>query len=92
MEEARNQSGKVYRSGSDPGAANLRVRPNQIKFQVALCDLPDEWQRTKVLLRRREYSIANTEPLGRLRMLLTLVPFGTQDDQPEERGKWRAST
>jgi hypothetical protein len=85
------KSGRLYRSGVDPNAANVRVKPNQRHLQIALADLPASAPGTKVVIDGVEYSIGNVEPLGRLRVLLTLVPFGDRDAPAGDRGKWQAS-
>jgi hypothetical protein len=85
------KSGRLYRSGVDPNAANMRVTPNQRHLQIALPDLPASIPGTKVVADGREYSIGNVEPLGRLRVLLTLVPFGDRAAPAGDRGKWQAS-
>lgn len=91
LEGAPDGSGRLYRSGVDPNAASLRVRPDQVKLQLARGDVPASWKLTKVVLGGSEYSITNVEPLGRLRSLLTIVPYGDRAVQPAERGKWQAS-
>lgn len=88
---APSESGRLYRSGIDPSASSLRVRPDQVKLQLPRGEVPANWKLTKVALDGVEYSIANVEPLGRLRSLLTLVPYGDRAVQPAERGKWQAS-
>lgn len=85
------KSGRLYRSGIDPNAANVRVKPNQLHLQIALADLPATVVGTKVVVAGLAYSIGNTEPLGRLRVLLTLVPFGDRNAPAGDRGKWQAS-
>ncbi|EOJ3048141.1 hypothetical protein ACWYIM_005813 [Pseudomonas aeruginosa] len=91
LEAAPGVSGRQYRSGVDPNASNLRVNPAQVKLQLARGDVPTGWKQTKALLAGVEYSIANVEPLGRLRMLLTLIPYGDRSAPAGERGKWQAS-
>lgn len=88
---APRASGGMYRSGSDPNAAQLRVKPAQEILTVANSAVPAGWQRVKVLLRGVEHSIAKVEPVGRLRTALVLVPYGDIAMQPPERGKWQAS-
>lgn len=84
------KSGRLYRSGIDPNAANMRVKPNQRHLQIALPDLPASVPGTKVIVEGVAYSIGNVEPLGRLRVLLTLVPFGVRAAPAGDRGKWQA--
>ncbi|MOA32389.1 hypothetical protein D3C78_1536040 [compost metagenome] len=81
----------MYRSGVDPNASNLRARPVQEKLQLARADVPVDWKLAKVVIAGAEYSIANVEPLGRIRSLLILVPFGDRSAPAGERGKWQAS-
>lgn len=88
---APRASGGLYRSGSDPNAAQLRVKPAQEILTVANSSVPTGWQRVKVMLRGAEHSIASIEPVGRLRTALVLVPYGDHETQPPERGKWQAS-
>ncbi|WP_165675380.1 hypothetical protein [Metapseudomonas otitidis] len=91
LEGAPDGSGRLYRSGVDPNASSLRVRPDQVKLQLARGDAPGDWKLTKAVLAGSEYSIANAEPLGRLRVLLTLIPYGDRSAPAGERGKWQAS-
>lgn len=88
---APEQSGRLYRSGVDPSASSLRVRTDQVKLQLPRGEVPDNWKLTKVVTVEGEHSIAIVEPLGQLRALLTLVPYGDRAAQPAERGKWQAS-
>lgn len=89
---APRASGGLYRSGADPNAAQLRVKPSQQILTVAASAVPAGWKLAKVVLRGAEYSIAAIEPVGRIRTALILVPYGDAASQPEERGKWRASS
>lgn len=91
LEGAPGASGRLYRSGVDPNASSLRVKPAQVKLQLARGDVPADYQLAKVVLEGAEYSIANVEPLGRLRSLLTLIPYGDRSAPAGERGKWQAS-
>lgn len=91
MEGDPVKSGRMYRSGIDPNASTLRVKLDQVKFQMARADAPASWKTAKVVLHQVEYSITALEPLGRLRVLLTLIPFGDRAAAPGERGKWQAS-
>ncbi|OEC32872.1 hypothetical protein SAMN05216600_12822 [Pseudomonas cuatrocienegasensis] len=86
------KSGRLYRSGVDPNAANVRVKPNQASLQLPRDEVPLNWKATKVVTDDAEYSIAAAEPLGRLRTLLTLVPYGNRAAPAGERGKWQASS
>jgi len=88
---APSKSGGIYRGGIDPGAANVRAVPLQEHFQISNRELPPKWKETKVIFRGAQWSIVNVEPLGRVRTLLTLVPFGDRAAPPGERGTWRAS-
>lgn len=81
----------IYRGGIDPGAANVRGRPAQDHFHIANSQLPATWRTAKVLVEGAEFSIANAQPFGRLRTVLTLVPYGDQAAPAGERGKWQAS-
>ncbi|HFH4653098.1 hypothetical protein [Pseudomonas aeruginosa] len=85
-------SGGLYRSGSDPNAAQLRVKPVQEILTVAASAVPAGWKSAKVVLRGVEHSIARVEPAGRIRTALVLVPYGDKASQPPERGKWQASS
>ncbi|HUH05952.1 MAG TPA: hypothetical protein VML75_28375 [Kofleriaceae bacterium] len=86
------KSGRLYRSGVDPNAATVRVKPNQASLQLPRDEVPLNWKTTKVVTDDAEYSIAVAEPLGRLRTLLTLVPYGNRAAPAGERGKWQASS
>lgn len=90
MKNPRDRSGPLYRSGIDPNAANLRVRPDQVKVQVATSDVPALYRAQRIELEGATWSIANVEPLGRIRSLMTLVPHGARESKPE-RGTWQAT-
>lgn len=90
MQNPRDRSGPLYRSGIDPNAANLRVRPDQVKVQVATSDVPELYRAQRIEVAGVAWSIANVEPLGRIRSLMTLVPYGARESKPE-RGKWQAT-
>ncbi|EKT4458353.1 hypothetical protein G7007_18820 [Pseudomonas entomophila] len=81
----------LYRGGIDPGAANVRGRAAQEHFHIATRQLPANWRTAKVLVDGAEFSIANAQPFGRLRTVLTLVPYGDRAAPAGERGKWQAS-
>lgn len=91
MRGAPGPAGRLYRSGVDPNASALRVKPSEEKLQLARGDVPANWKLTKVVLEGAEYSIAAVDPVGRLRMLLTLIPYGDRSAPAGERGKWLAS-
>lgn len=84
-------SGGIYRSGIDPNTAQTRGTPKQRHLQLPRGEVPADWSRTKVVADGLQYSIGDVEPLGRLRSLLTLVPYGDRDAPPGDRVKWRAS-
>lgn len=88
---APTRSGRQYRSGVDPNAANLRVRPDQVLLQMATAAVPQD-RTAKIVVDGVEYSVGNVEPLGRLRSLLTLVPYGNRAAPAGERGRWQASS
>lgn len=84
-------TGRVYRTGIDPGAAKVGARLNRKHLQLPRSEAPASKVGVKVIIDQIEYSVGDIEPLGRLRSLLTLIPWGDREQQPEERGKWRAS-
>lgn len=87
---APQKSQPLYRSGRDFNAANIKGKPRQMILQIPTRDLPENWSKTLVVLDGISYSIAEAEPIGRLRTALTLTPpvdrasAGAQDS-------WRAS-
>jgi hypothetical protein len=85
------RSGRQYRSGVDPNAANLRVKGDQVLLQMATPAVPQD-RTAKIVVDGVEYSVGNVEPLGRLRSLLTLVPYGNRAAPAGERGRWQASS
>lgn len=85
-------SGALYRAGIDPGASQVRVKPLKEHLQLATREVPANWKLTRVISDGVSYSISDVEPLGRVRSLLTLIPFGDRDAQPVERKPWRASS
>lgn len=68
--------GRLQRPSVDKGAAQLRVQPNQKVLQIPNEDVPADWRGVKVLEDDVEFSIVDVVPHGRLRSLLTLVPYG----------------
>lgn len=84
-------SGGIYRSGIDPSAAQSRATPKQRHLQLPRGEAPEQWRATKVIADGLEYSIGDVEPLGRLRVVLTLVPYGDRAAPSGERSQWRAS-
>lgn len=84
-------TGSLYRAGIDPGAAQVKVKPLKTHLQLSNREVPVNWKTTKVVADGVEYSITDVEPFGRVRSVLTLIPFGDRDAQPAERGTWRAS-
>lgn len=91
MRGAPARSGRQYRSGVDPNAANLRVKPDQVLLQMATAAVPQD-RTAKIVVDGVEYSVGSVEPLGRLRSLLTLVPYGNRAAPAGERGRWQASS
>ena len=85
-------SGGVYRAGVDPSASQVRAAPKQRHLQLPRREVPEAWKTTKVVAEGLEYSIVDVEPLGRVRSLLTLTPFGDRAAAPGERGKWQVSS
>ncbi|MCF4980747.1 hypothetical protein GIW56_22910 [Pseudomonas gessardii] len=83
--------GSIFRAGIDPGAAQVRVLPDQVQVQVANKDVPRPHQGVKVLVSGRHYVIAETAPIGRLRTLLTMTPDGQRTPPTSELGKWAVS-
>ena len=91
IEGAPSGSGRLSRPGVEQGASSLRVRPDQAQLQLASQDAPRDWRKAKLSIAGIEYSIVAVEPLGRLRSLLTLIPYGDRSAPAGERGKWQAS-
>lgn len=86
------KGGRLYRTGIDPNGANLRTRADQRHLQIANADMPASWKPpTKVVADGAEWSITAAEPLGRLRTLLTLVPWGDRDAPAGDRS-WQVSS
>ncbi len=85
------RSGRQYRSGVDPNAANLRARPDQVLLQMATSAVPAD-RTAKIIIDGAEYSVGNVEPLGRLRSLLTLVPYFNRTAPAGDQGRWQASS
>lgn len=68
--------GRMQRPGTDKGAAQLRIQPNQKVLQLPNEDVPVAWSSAMVIEGDAQFSIVSVEPHGRLRSLLTLVPYG----------------
>lgn len=84
-------SGRIYRAGVDPGAAKTSAKLSRKYLQLPRAETPAGPVGTKVVIDRVEYAVTDIEPLGRVRSLLTLIPWAERENQPAERGKWRAS-
>lgn len=68
--------GRLQRPGVEKGASQLRVRPNLKVLQLPNEDVPADWSTAKVLEGDAAFAITDVAPYGRLRSLLTLVPWG----------------
>jgi hypothetical protein len=67
------------------------VKPDQVLLQMATAAVPQD-RTAKIVVDGVEYSVGSVEPLGRLRSLLTLVPYGNRAAPAGERGRWQASS
>jgi hypothetical protein len=68
--------GRIQRANNVKAAAQVKARPDQRFLQLPNDDVPADLPSTKLVADDAEYSIVDDEPLGRLRTLLTLVPYG----------------
>ncbi|RXU06995.1 MULTISPECIES: hypothetical protein [Pseudomonas syringae group] len=81
--------GGVFRAGIDPGAAQVRAAPDQLQFQMANSSVPKPFLSVKVVANGKAYLIADVEPLGRFRSLVTMTPDGGRAGSDSgELGKW----
>lgn len=84
--------GGVFRGGIDPGTAQVRVRPEQVQFQMSNADLPQPYHGVPVSVSGEAYVIAEVSPIGRFRSLVTMTPAGVRESKPAgELGKWAVS-
>jgi hypothetical protein len=72
-------SGRIQRTGNVKTAAQVKARPNQRFLQLPNDEVPADLPGAKLVADDAEYSIVDDEPLGRLRTLLTLVPYGDRE-------------
>lgn len=68
--------GRLQLAGNNSASANIQAQPDMRKLQLPNDEVPENWKLTKIVADDAEYSIAHVAPLGRLRSLLTLVPYG----------------
>lgn len=81
--------GGVYRAGIDPGAAQVRATPDQVQFQMANGSVPRPFLSVRVMVKGKAYVIADVEPIGRFRSLVTMTPDGSRAGADSgELGKW----
>lgn len=88
---APQKSNPLYRAGRDFNAANVRGRPRQMFLQIPTRELPENWSKTTVVLDGVSYSIAEAEPIDRLRTALTLTPPVDRASSAGAQDSWRAS-
>ena len=71
------------------GAGGLRVGPGSSALQLFNSDAPANRREAKLTVDGVEYSIADHKPLGRLRTLFVLVPYGDRNArQGQTDGRW----
>lgn len=71
------------------GAGGLRVGPGSSALQLFNTDAPVNRRAAIIVVDGVQYSIADHKPLGRLRTLFTLVPYGDrQARQDQTNGRW----
>lgn len=76
--------GRMQRSGSPSTGSTMRVKPGMDYLQLPNDEVPADYTTTKVVADDAEYSITEVAPLGRLRSLLTLVPYGDRAARLED--------
>jgi hypothetical protein len=76
--------GRIQRPDVAKGAAQLRVRADVKVLQVPNEDVPADWSVAKVVDAGVEFAITEVAPHGRLRSLLTLVPYGDRADRAKD--------
>lgn len=87
LEGIQDQAGQLRRR--DGGEGVIRARPDLLHLRMASSDVPAPWHEAKVTHQGRTWSITDVQPLGRLRQVLTLVPYGDrQARQGENNGRW----
>jgi hypothetical protein len=81
--------GRLQRPGVAKNAAQTEVRFDEKVLQLPNEDVPQAWQQCRVVDGGVEFSITRVAPHGRLRSLLTLVPYGDRKARAEEvNGGW----
>lgn len=76
--------GRIQRSGNLKTSAQVVAKPNQRVLQVPNDEVPKDFASVKLVADDAEYSIVDSAPIGRLRTLLTLVPFGDREARAED--------
>lgn len=81
--------GRLQRPGVPNGAAQVEVRLDEKVLQLPNEDVPQDWANCRVVDGGVEFSITRVAPHGRLRSLLTLVPYGDRKGRAQEvSGGW----
>lgn len=81
--------GRLQRPGVPNGAAHAQVRMAEKVLQLPNEDVPQDWAQCRVVDDGVEFSITHVAPHGRLRSLLTIVPFGDRKARSGEvAGGW----
>lgn len=78
--------GRLQRPGVPNGAAQVEVRMAEKVLQLPNEDVPQDWSQCRVVDGGVEFSITRVAPHGRLRSLLTVVPYGDRKARAEEVG------
>lgn len=76
--------GRLQRPDLSKGAAQMRVRADLKVLQIPNEDVPADWSVAKVLEGDVEFAITDVAPHGRLRSLLTLVPYGDREARAKD--------
>lgn len=81
--------GRLQRPGVPNNAAQIEVRLDEKVLQLPNDDVPLDWEECRVVDGGVDFSITRVDPHGRLRSLLTLVPYGDRKARAQEvSGGW----
>lgn len=76
--------GRLQRPSVDKGAAQISVRAAEQVLQLPNEDVPRDWQSARIVEGGVEWACVKVAPCGRLRSLLTLVPYADRGARAKE--------
>lgn len=84
---------EIRRSQTSTSASSTRVAAGASVLQLFNEDMPLDWRNTRVVVDEREYSIAQYDPIDRLRTACVLIAWGDREarqvgSEASGRGQW----